>query len=256
MKIVIVEDETLAVERLRQILPVCEPNAEILAEFDTIADTVDYFKQKPSAVDLLILDIELADGKSFEIFERVTIDAPVIFTTAFDSFALQAFKYYSIDYLLKPIQKEDLKTAFDKLRRVIPGRVGMDVSELTALRRFIEKATSNYRERFVIKTGNKLQFRSEEDVAIFYADGKNVFLIAKSDNRKFLVDHTLEELERCLDPTKFFRISRKYIVRVDSIQEVKGLISGKLEVKLKQSCDQELLVSRDRVSDFKSWLNS
>jgi DNA-binding LytR/AlgR family response regulator len=253
MNILIVEDELLAAERLQELITKNNPEAIIVEQFDSVADTVQFFRSR-KAVDLLMLDIQLADGKSFEIFDQVHIDVPVIFTTAYDHFALHAFKYYSIDYLLKPVQPEDLTNAISKFKRLVTPRI-LQSAELSAIKEFIDKAGKQYKERFIIKTGNKLQFKQETEVAFFFADGKNVYLVTKQDNRKYLIDHTLEELERTLNPILFFRISRKHIIRIDSIMEVRGLISGKLDLKLNQPCDHELSVSRDRVSEFKTWLN-
>jgi DNA-binding LytR/AlgR family response regulator len=253
MKVLIVEDEPLAAERLQHLLKTCEPDIEVVDLIDSVEDAVAFFKNEKRA-DLLLLDIQLADGKSFEIFDKVKIDIPIIFTTAFDQYAIQAFKVHSIDYLLKPFQQGDLNNAIEKFRKIsVPNSLtSEDLIELKAL---LAKNKNTYRERFIIKSGNKLQFKQTDDIAYFFADGKTAFLVSKKENRKYLIDHTLEELENSLNPKSFFRISRKFIVGIESIAEVKGLISTRLEVKLNQPCEHELAVSRDRAQDFKNWLN-
>jgi DNA-binding LytR/AlgR family response regulator len=196
----------------------------------------------------------VADGKTFEIFDHLTLDIPIIFTTAYDQYALAAFRYHSIDYLLKPIQPEELQRSLEKYKKLVV-RKGLDATAINALKELIGKSERNYRERIITKTGNKLQFKSTKEVAFFFADGKAAYLVARNDGRKYIIDVTLEELENTLDPKSFFRVSRKHIVCVDAIAEVKGLISGKLELRLNQVCDQEIQVSRERAHQFKSWLN-
>jgi DNA-binding LytR/AlgR family response regulator len=253
MNVVIVEDEYLAAERLHQLIMECEPRAFVVGRFEGIDDTVQFFRAG-NMVDLMMLDIQLADGKAFELLEKINPDIPIIFTTAFDNFALQAFKHHSIDYLLKPIQPEELKASLEKFRRISENRA-LKADEINSLKTLLAKANRNFRERIIIKTGNKLYFKQSNDVALFIAEGKNNYLQARNDIRKFLIDHTLEELESMLDPDMFHRISRKFIINIDSIAEVKGLVSGKLEIKLNQPCEYELLVSRDRAQEFKKWLN-
>lgn len=253
MNILVVEDETLAAERLIQLIQAHAPEMKLVGQFDTVEETVSFFRSGKT-VDLLFLDIQLADGKSFDIFNQVNIEVPVIFTTAYDQFALQAFKYYSVDYLLKPVQPEDLHHAINKFKQLHTARVPK-LSDLEEIRKLILGGARQYRERFIIKTGNRLQYKSVNEAAWFFADGKTAYLVTKTENRKYLIDHTLEELEQLLEPSRFFRISRKHIVCVDCIAEVKGLISGKLQLKLNQPCDQELSVSRERAHEFKSWLN-
>ncbi len=253
MKVLIVEDEPLAAERLQHLLRTCEPGIEVVDLIDSVEDAVTFFRSGKKT-DLLLLDIQLADGKSFEIFDKVKIDTPIIFTTAFDQYAIQAFKVHSIDYLLKPFQQSDLNCAIEKFRKIsVPASLTSE--DLTELKALLAKNKNTYKERFIIKSGNKLQFKQTDDIAYFFADGKTAFLVSKKENRKYLIDHTLEELENALNPKAFFRISRKFILSVDSIAEVKGLISTRLEVKLNQPCEHELAVSRDRAQDFKNWLN-
>lgn len=252
MKALVVEDEALAAERLVVLVQAIDPSIEVTAQLDTITDTVQYLKSN-EAPDVIFLDIQLADGKSFEIFERVSVEAPIIFTTAYDQFTLKAFKFNSIDYLLKPVQPEDLRVALDKLKRL--KRKGLNANELEALKEIIKQKTQPFKQRLVIKAGNKIQFRNADEVAYFFADGKEAYLVTGKENRKYLIGYTLEELENILNPAEFFRISRKFIVRADAITEVKGLMSTKLEIKLNQPTEHELVVSRERAAEFKKWLD-
>jgi DNA-binding LytR/AlgR family response regulator len=253
MNVVIAEDEPLATERLAALLKECEPSLQITEQVDTVDGLVQFYKQG-NTTDLLLLDIQLADGKSFEAFQKINISTPIIFTTAYDQYAIQAFRHFSVDYLLKPIQKEDLCRALNKFQQ-LSKPVSINSAAFEALNKLLQKNTTNYRERFIIKAGNKLQFKSTQEVAYFYADGKSTYLVSKKENRKYLIEHTLEELEAALNPNLFFRISRKFILHVESIAEVKGLMSTRMEVKLNQPCDQELLVSRERSKSFKNWLD-
>ena len=252
MRAIVVEDEELAAERLIDLIKAIDPAIEIVAQLDTIADTVHFLKTQP-APDVIFLDIQLADGRSFEIFEKAPIDSPIIFITAYDQFTLKAFKVNSIDYLLKPVQKEDLRLALEKLKKL--NRKGLNGDELDLLKEIIKSKGQSYKQRLVIKAGNKIQFKPAEEVAYFFADGKEAYMVSRKENRKHLIGYTLEELEEILDPRDFFRISRKFIVRADAIAEVKGLISSRLEVKLIQNAEHELAVSRERAQDFKTWLD-
>jgi DNA-binding LytR/AlgR family response regulator len=192
--------------------------------------------------------------KSFEIFDVISTDIPIIFTTAYDQYALKAFKLHSIDYLLKPIQKEQLEASMDKFKRVRTKET-LTSQHIQSLRDLIDTKPTTYKQRIVVKAGNKLQFRPAEEVAYFFADGKEAYMVTQKENRKHLVGYTLEELDNLLSPDDFFRISRKFIVRADAIAEVKGMMTTQLEVKLGHGIEHSLTVSRERISDFKRWLD-
>lgn len=251
MNVVIVEDEPLAAERLISLLNTTAESISVLEVFDSIKETTS-FLETGKKIDLLFLDIELADGKSFEIFNKTKVDAPVIFTTAYDQYALQAFKHFSIDYLLKPIQLEQLLGAIKKYKRFENHNVNEQLQQLTS---WVSNSREEVKERVLVKSGNKLFYKSTDEVAYFWAESKEVYIFTLKDNKKFLIDYTLEELEGKLDKKLFFRINRKAIINVNGIAEVKGLISTRLEVKLNQPCIHELAVSRDRSANFKSWLD-
>lgn len=252
MNVLIVEDEPLAAERLLSLLQKTKEPHTLLGIFESIEETVNFFREGNTA-DVMFLDIELADGKSFDIFKKVPITVPVIFTTAYDQYALQAFKVFSIDYLLKPIELEDLKNALGKLKKIIHQPALLD--QLSQLNEWMAKEKQKPKERLLIKSGNKLFYKPVEEVAYFLAEGKEVYLFTQKENKKYLIDYTLEELENQLNDQQFFRISRKAIVNVDSISEVKGLVSTRLEVKLTQPSPYDLTISRDRSAAFKNWLD-
>jgi len=253
MNVLIAEDEPLAAERLIALLKQANEPFVLQGVLGSIEEVVTLLRSgvKP---DLLFLDIELGDGKSFEILNQVTVEAPIIFTTAYDQYALQAFKHFSIDYLLKPVQLKDLEAALVKWRRLVIQPGGLH-EQMHQLREWLSQEKPKPKARLLIKSGNKLQYKLVEDVAYFFANGKEVHIFTRIDNKKFLVDYTLEQLESILDKQKFFRISRKAIVNADAIGEVKGLISTRLEIKLNQACDHELNISRERAASFKAWLD-
>jgi len=231
----------------------CDPSIKVKDTMDSVHDVVSYFSAGKDA-DLVLMDIQLSDGKSFEIFDKVRIEAPIIFTTAFDQYALRAFKLHSIDYLLKPIQAKDLSLAIEKLKKVYR-RAYLTDDDVMKLKQVIAGADSKYKQRLLIRSGNKLQYKPTSAVSYFFADGKMAYLVG-NDGKKAIIDHTLEELEeRILNPRQFFRISRKYIVNFDSVHEVKSFTSSRLEVKLNHACEHDLSVSRERVHDFKTWLD-
>lgn len=254
MTALIIEDEIEAAERLANLIGKCDPSISLLKTLDTVQDVVQYFLSGRTA-DLVFMDIQLADGKSFEIFDRVKIESPIIFTTAFDQYALQAFKLHSVDYLLKPIQPAELTTAIEKLRKLYRTDTHLTQGDIAALKEIIANAGGHFKQRLLIKAGNKLQYRATDNVCYFFADGKTTYLVGKGDGKRFIVDHTLEEIENMVNPKQFFRISRKYIVNFDCVWEIKGLMSSKLEVKLNQPCEHELSVSRERAHDFKNWMD-
>jgi DNA-binding LytR/AlgR family response regulator len=254
MKTIIVEDEILAADRLADLIRSAEPAAIITERFDTVQDTVNFF-QSGGTADLIFMDIQLADGKSFEIFTHVDVKIPVIFTTAYDQYALEAFKTNSIDYLLKPVQIEDLQRAIGKYKGLNKSGGPLGESELDAIRQLLRQSAGEYKERIMIKSGNKLQYKPVDSAAYFYADGKAVYMAVRGEGTRYLIDHTLEELEKILNPRFFFRISRKFLVNFNAIAELRGLVSSKLEIKLNQPCEHELVVSRERAADLKVWLD-
>ncbi|MDP4265002.1 MAG: LytTR family DNA-binding domain-containing protein [Bacteroidota bacterium] len=257
MKILIVEDEELAVKKIRKTLAGVEPDAEVVAVTDSILSTVNWLEENP-APDLILMDIELSDGQSFEIFNQATIKSPVIFTTSYDEYALKAFKVNSIDYLLKPIQKEDLEAALQKLRRVKEmykaGDAKPDVNIDNLVKELQQKLQpKEYRKRFLVKHAQKLVSIEVDEIAYFFSDGRLNFF-KTYDNKKFVVDYTMDELEDMLDPEKYFRISRSFYISVSSVDQIHDYFGNRLLLHLKPAVDKESIVSREKVTDFKKWM--
>jgi two-component system, LytTR family, response regulator LytT len=252
MNILIVEDEELAVKKLQKTLASIDPSANVVGITDSIKDTVDWLQANTTA-DLILMDIELADGQSFEVFNQVEVKAPVIFTTSYDEYALKAFKVNSVDYLLKPIQTEDLQAALNKYKKLAETRKP-DLN-LESLVKQIQQQLQpkEYRKRFLVKHAQKLVSVDVEEIAYFYSDGRLNFF-KTHDNKKYVVDYTMEELEEMLDPDKFFRISRAFYVSIESIEKIDDYFGNRLILQLKPAVDKEALVSREKVSDFKKWM--
>lgn len=258
MKILIVEDEELAVKKLQKTLASVDDSTEIVGVADSIKSSVDWLQHNPPP-DLILMDIELSDGQSFEIFNLTEVKTPVIFTTSYDEFALKAFKVNSVDYLLKPIQKEDLEAAlvkFKKMKESFGGTITnkQDMSIDHIVKELQQKLQpKEYRKRFLVKHAQKLVSITCEEIAYFYSDGRLNFF-KTSDNRKFVVDYTMDELEDMLDPDKYFRISRSFYVSVASIEKIDDYFGNRLILHLNPPVDKEALVSREKVTDFKKWM--
>lgn len=253
MQVLIVEDEFVAAERLRLLLHRYDPTIEVVASLESIEDVVAHLNQNPHP-DLLILDIHLSDGDSFEIFNRVPISKPVIFTSAYDQYAIDAFRLFSIDYILKPVTLEALGSAINKYRAMSNGFSNIDLSMLVPnLHSMLNK---EYKSRFLGKIGTRLFFVESDEIAYFQADNKVVYLVDR-EGKKYLVDYTLEKLEAVLDPSKFFRLNRRYIVTLTAIQHIRPYYNNRLKLQVKGSaaCD-EMIISRERVSDFRAWADS
>lgn len=254
MKVLIVEDEDLAVKKLQKTLKSVEPDAEIVGITDSITGTVTWLQQNEKP-ELILMDIELADGQSFEIFNLTEVSCPVIFTTSYDEFALKAFKVNSIDYLLKPVQKEDLEKSLQKLRSLTSGQQqGNGVNMEQIIKQLQETLQpKEYRKRFLVKHGQKLVSIDVGDIRYFFSDGRlNFFKTA--DNKKFVVDYTMDELADMLDPEIYFRISRSFYVSIGSIEKIDDYFGNRLILQLRPEVDKEALVSREKVTDFKKWM--
>jgi two-component system response regulator LytT len=256
MKIFIVEDEDLAVKKLKKTLQSVDEEATVVGEADSIKSSVEWLQSNP-APDLILMDIELADGQSFEIFNQTKVQSPVIFITSYDEYALKAFKVNSIDYLLKPVQKEDLHSALEKYRQMRnmykesqSPQISMDILVKELQQKLNIK---EYRKRFLVKHGQKLVSIETDDIAFFFSDGRLNFF-KTNDNRKFVVDYTMDELCDMLDPDKYFRISRSYFISVNSVDQIHDYFGNRLLLHLKPASEKEAIVSREKVSDFKDWL--
>ena len=250
MKVVIIEDETPAANRLIKLLRNVDDCVDIVGRFDSVESAVIFF-QAGAAFDLAFMDIQLADGLSFDIFSKVKITAPVIFTTAFDQYTLKAFKVNSIDYLLKPIDENELQQAVEKYKQLYSKKEN-DFSD-KILKMMQEMAAVKYKERLLIKRGQQLSYLKTDITAYCYADGKLCYAV-DFNNNKYLLETNLSELEEQLQPNKFYRINRSLLVNIDAVKKVHTWLGGRLKLELSLSANAETIVSRDRVNGFKDWL--
>ncbi|MGG9962021.1 LytR/AlgR family response regulator transcription factor [Ferruginibacter sp. SUN106] len=249
MKILLIEDEEPAAKRLQKMLAELEPGAVVEDNIVSISSAVKWFAGN-ELPDLIISDIQLSDGLSFEIFKAVEISCPVIFTTAYDQYAIEAFKVNSIDYLLKPIKKEELANAIAKYKKTKIVPPSIDINQL--LKSFANPASA-YKQRFVVRYGEHIKTITIEEVAFFYTEDKVNFLTTK-ENRRFTIDFNLDALESMLDPKTFFRINRQYIISINSIAEMFAYSKSRVLVKLNPPAKHETIVSTERSADFKLWL--
>jgi DNA-binding LytR/AlgR family response regulator len=254
MKILIIEDEQLAADKLIKLIHQCDSGIEILDQLETIEDSVEWFANQ-AAPDLLFLDIHLADGLSFEIFEQVSVQCPIIFTTAYDQYAIRAFKTKSIDYLLKPVKLSDLKQALEKYKDLFGHQNTPDFSEeMHALASLIKKREQSYKSRFLVKVGNVIKTIPVEEIAYFFFEDRTTLLMTK-DKHKYPVKHTLDELEEILDPHQFNRANRQFIISIDAIHKIHPWFKGRLKLDLTPSQSIDLVVSSEKTKHFKEWLD-
>jgi len=250
MKVIIIEDEKPSARRLQRMLENLNVKAETLLH--SVEESIAWFKENDHP-DLIFLDIQLSDGLSFEIFESVDIKSAVIFTTAYDEYALQAFKLNSIDYLLKPIDEAELEKAIHKYQERMPQNqaVTLDFNDIKNL--LVNPIERVYKKRFSVKVGQHLKLINIDDIECFYSENKGTYAYT-SDGRNYLLDTTLELLEPELEPQVFFRISRKFFVNINAIKDMIHYTNSRLQIKLNTFDDQEVIVARERVKDFKDWL--
>lgn len=249
MNVLIIEDEALAAERLEKLLHEVAPGIRVMDKVASVNEAVKWLTV--NTADLLFVDIQLSDGLSFSIFEELQVDTPVIFTTAYDQYALKAFKLNSIDYLLKPIRKKDLMESLGKLKR-IRSAIGIDYDRLGQM---IRGETPEYKQRFLVRYGDKLKKLEVREIAYFYAFEKAVFL-RSFEKQSYAIDFSLDQLEESLNPDQFFRINRKYLVNMDSIEKMTAYSRGRIMLGLKPPPDVDLdpLVSVERSADFRNWI--
>jgi len=249
MNYIIIEDERLSAERLAGMVHRLFPDFVLVKTLDSVKSAVKWLSNNEHP-HLAFFDIQLADGLSFEIFEQVSIEFPVIFTTAFNEYAIKAFKVNSIDYLLKPIDEDELKSAVRKFQSNInkPSKIGNE-----AIAMALTQLTNNYKSRFLVKVGEHLRMIEIGEVALFISMEKSTFL-RTYNGRDFGIDFTLEQIEGLVDPKKFFRVNRKFIVDIKSIQDIIAYSNSRLKLKLAVATDEDVIVSRERVGEFKEWL--
>lgn len=252
MNFLLVEDEEQAAKRLKRMISKLVPEAFIHGPCESVEEAARWFDENPKP-DLAFFDIHLADGLSFEIGEKVEVSCPIIFTTAYDQYAIRAFQLNSVDYLLKPIGEEELTGAIEKLRlRFLNHPVKVFGSEWPQqIRGDYEK---KFKKRFVTRVGDRLQTLEVTDAAFAYSENKGTYLRSKT-GKNYLVDYTLEQVDALLDPDEFFRLNRKYIVRFEAVTEMLSYSNSRLKVKLLDWEDEDIVLSRDKTREFKEWLN-
>ena len=250
MKVLILEDENMAVKRLIGLLQQLDPEIEVLDVLDSVKSAVKWLSSNEA--DLLFFDIQLADGFSFEIFEQIKVKTPIIFTTAFDEYAIKAFKLNSVDYLLKPIDPKELKRAIDKFEA--HHTENSQAFNMAMIEQAMNMMAKKYKERFVVKIGEHIHTIKVEDTAYFFSQDKATFLQSLDKNR-FIIDYTLEQVEQLVDPDRFFRINRKYLVSLEAVKDIVTYSNSRLRLILHQTDDMDVIVSREKVQDFKKWLD-
>ncbi|HZY80471.1 MAG TPA: LytTR family DNA-binding domain-containing protein [Cyclobacteriaceae bacterium] len=249
MKVLILEDETLAAEKLESTLLEIQPDIQVVSRIKSISSAVEWLQSNPHP-DLVISDIRLLDGLCFEIFSQVKVEKPVIFTTAYDQYAIRAFEVNSIDYLLKPVQKEKLQAALAKVQ--LPKEPPFpDYNEVL---NFIKSNKTSYKSRFMVRLGQRIVAVPSEKIAYFYSENKLTYIVTL-DNKKFPMDQPLDELIDLIDPMRFFRANRQFIVAFDSIAEIHPYFKGRIKIVLQPRSDEEVVISSERTPDFKKWID-
>jgi len=250
MNCLIVEDEKVAAERLVGLIKKYDPSIDVAEIVQSVKNGVQWLNAYP-APDLIFMDIQLADGLSFEIFEQTIVKTPVIFTTAYDEYALKAFKVNSIDYLLKPIDQGELNNAIDKFKgNNLPKEIPAQVFDS-----IMRSLTKTHKNKFVTNVGEHIKVFTTEDIQCFYSMEKYTFL-QNNSGRDYAINYSLDQLEELLDPAQFFRINRKFIVSSSAISDIISYSNSRLKVKLNSNQSNDLLVSREKVPDFKKWLEN
>jgi DNA-binding LytR/AlgR family response regulator len=251
MKVVIIEDEVMAAELIESLVLKYDSTIEILEILDSIKASAAWFNVN-SAPDLVFMDIHLADGLSFEIFDQTQINCPIIFTTAYNEYAIRAFKVNSIDYLLKPLDFDELKQAIDKYKERFSEKPQIPSPDV--FDKVLNMLTNKFKQRFVIKVGEHIRSIPVEDVLYFYSLEKATFLHT-ANNHNYVIDYSIEQLEGLVDPEKFFRINRKYLIAMNSFDDIISYSNSRLKIELLHSDEYDVIVSREKVQKFKKWLD-
>jgi DNA-binding LytR/AlgR family response regulator len=253
MRVLIIEDEPFAQKELVRLLKVCDPSIEVLRCIDSVEESAQYLEENPD-IELIFMDIQLSDGISFEIFNLIEIKIPVIFTTAYDEYAIRAFKVNSIDYLLKPVDEEDLKRGLEKFK-LLKGDKTSEQGQLTTgqISEILGLYRPAYKSRLVTKMGDRIFYVEVSGIAYIYSEDKVTFLITREGNRH-IINYTLEQVEGFLDPADFYRLNRKYLTHIDAIESISKYFNSRLKIQLKPAVEDEILISRAKVPGFMEWL--
>ena len=251
MKVLIVEDEVYSAEKLERELLSYDPDIQILDKLESVTATVKWLQKNEA--DLLFLDIHLSDGLSFQVFEKVKPQTPVIFVTAYDQYAIRAFQVNSLDYLLKPVHPNDLQRAMDKFKQWETLREGDTGIDFNALKEALKGPSSSFQKRFMVYSGEKIHTIPVNEVAYFFSENKYTFLVSKK-GKQFILDNTLDSLTNRIDPELFFRINRQFLIGIDSIETMFSHTKGRVKLQLNPSSNRETIVSVERSPEFKKWL--
>lgn len=254
LRVLIIEDETPAAEKLERYLLKYSGNIKVVAQLGTVAEATAWLKERQAEIDLIFMDIQLHDGLSFQIFQEVKIEKPVIFITAYNEFALDAFKVNSIDYLLKPVTFTDLSSSLKKMESLSEQLRWNETRSEKVIAAFNESPSKSYKNRFMVKLGDHIKSITTDQISFFYADGRDVYLITQQ-LRKFIIDYTLESLEEVLDPKSFYRVNRSYIINIAAISDVVVYSNSRLKITPGIKWEDEIVVSREKVGDFKQWFD-
>ena len=250
MNVLVIEDEKPAARRLSRMLD--DLGVKVNQMLHSVEESIAWFQENEHP-DLIFLDIQLSDGLSFEIFEHVQITSAIIFTTAYDEYALKAFKLNSIDYLLKPIDEDELKSAVEKYTSQQAKQTDVQLNFNDIKKLLVNPIDRKYKKRYTIKVGQHLKIISSEDIECFYSENKATYLHTSS-NRNYLLDGALEQVQTELDPEKFFRVNRTFIVQINAIKDIIAYTNSRLKIVLNSYSETEIIVSRERVKDFKNWI--
>lgn len=249
MKVIIVEDEKLAAEKLQHLLARVDPEIEVVKILESVSESINWFAENKD-YDLIFMDIQLDDGISFEIFDAVKMEAPVIFTTAFNEYAIRAFKVNSVDYLLKPIEEEALEAALRKFRKLFSEARDFELK----ISKVVGQLSKSYKTRFFVKVGIHFQSIPVEHISCFFVEERCTFLKTET-GRNYDLDQSLDQIQKMVDPNLFFRINRNFLVNINYIAQITSYSTSRLKLKLENCEDENLVVSRDKVSEFKGWMD-
>ena len=250
MKVLIIEDEPFAQQELKRLLNIIDNSMEVMACLDSVEDSLNWLNSDKNP-EMIFMDIKRSDGLSFEIFEQTTVAAPVIFTTAFDDYAIKAFKVNSIDYLLKPIEEEDLARAYAKFKKSQPKNEGYFSKQ--QLEEVLGLYKPAYKSRLVVKLGDKIRHIEAGAIAFFFSEDKVSFLVT-NEQKKYIINYTLEQIEKFMNPNDFYRLNRKYIANINAIESIDKYFNSRLKIGLKPEVEDDVLISRTKVSEFLNWL--
>ena len=256
IKILIVEDEIPAQINLKKLIDRCCPEGSVVMTLTSVRSTVKWLEENPEGVDVIFMDVELSDGICFEIFERVNINAHVVITTAYDNYAISAFKVNSRDYLLKPIGEEDMRRAWERCKESIESRALANIESLPDMAlRVNTSRDKEFKKRFIVKMGEKIIIIPVEDIAYCFSEDKSTYAVSRNGTRRIL-DYSLDMVQEMLDPRLFFRISRSHIVSINAIENISKYLGTRLKLQLNPPSADDVVVSRSRTSDFLEWLDN